>query len=77
MSKLQTICTEEELKMWTTVPGEIQAISTNRAQNEKINPFLRAKVGHKVDMKEKIAELEKGNAELKEELEKNKLLVDK
>ncbi|CAJ0759732.1 20734_t:CDS:2 [Entrophospora sp. SA101] len=51
MSKLQTICTEEELKMWTTVPGEIQAISTNRAQNEKINPFLRAKVGHKVDMK--------------------------
>ncbi|CAG8576801.1 7407_t:CDS:2 [Ambispora gerdemannii] len=32
--------------------GEIQAISTIKARNEKIDPFSRAKVGHKVDMKE-------------------------
>ncbi|CAG8521250.1 7062_t:CDS:2 [Acaulospora morrowiae] len=66
MSNLQRVCTEEELKMWITVPlffgiftsenikntwGEIQAISTNKARNENTNLFSRAKVGHKVDMK--------------------------
>ncbi|CAI2188276.1 15327_t:CDS:10, partial [Funneliformis geosporum] len=66
MSKLQKACTEEELKMWTTVPmissvftsrniettwGEIQAIPTTKARNETKDPFSRAKIGHKVDMK--------------------------
>ncbi len=31
--------------------GEIQAISTNKARNEKTDPFSRAKIGYKVDMK--------------------------
>nr|CAG8633643.1 11954_t:CDS:2 [Entrophospora candida] len=56
------MCTEEELKMSTTFPlfsgifkspniknswGEIQAISTNKARNEKMDPFSRAKIGYK------------------------------
>ncbi|CAI2199695.1 15331_t:CDS:2, partial [Funneliformis geosporum] len=66
LPKLQKTCTEEELKMSTTFPlfsgifdspninnswGEIQAISTNKAWNEEQNPFTKARIGHKVDMK--------------------------
>ncbi|CAG8497604.1 7557_t:CDS:2, partial [Funneliformis caledonium] len=35
----------------SNIRGEIQAISTNKARNENANPFSRAKVRHKVDMK--------------------------
>ncbi|CAG8441876.1 2911_t:CDS:2, partial [Scutellospora calospora] len=66
MPKLRNMCTEEELKMSTTFPlfsgifnspninsswGEIQAISTNKARNEEQNPFTRARVEYKVDMR--------------------------
>ncbi|CAH1762775.1 15157_t:CDS:2 [Entrophospora sp. SA101] len=65
MPNLIQMCTEEGLKM-STFPlfsgifkspnikntwGEIQAISTNKARNEKMYPFSRAKIGYKVDMK--------------------------
>ncbi|CAG8664475.1 7970_t:CDS:10 [Ambispora leptoticha] len=60
LPKLRKTCTEEELKMSTTFPlfsgifnspGEIRAISTNKARNEEQNPFMKARIGHKVDMK--------------------------
>ncbi|CAG8707289.1 12246_t:CDS:10, partial [Acaulospora morrowiae] len=66
LPKLRKTCTEEELKMSTTFPlfsgifnspninnswGEIQAISTNKARNEEKNPFMKTRIGHKVDMK--------------------------
>ncbi|CAG8671639.1 15060_t:CDS:2, partial [Funneliformis mosseae] len=35
----------------SNIRGKIQAISTNKARNENANPFSRAKVRHKVDMK--------------------------
>ncbi|CAG8648740.1 6972_t:CDS:10, partial [Funneliformis caledonium] len=62
----QGMMTEEELKMSSTFPlfrgvfnsdkiknawGEIQALSTNDARNEGGNPFKKARIGRRVDMK--------------------------
>ncbi|CAG8641269.1 7205_t:CDS:10, partial [Dentiscutata heterogama] len=62
----QGMMTEEELKMSSTFPlfrgiftsdkiknawGEIQALPTKYARNEKENPFKRARVGRRIDMK--------------------------
>ncbi|CAG8506822.1 17806_t:CDS:10 [Acaulospora morrowiae] len=62
----QGMMTEEELKMSSTFPlfrgvftsnniknawGEIQALPTNYARNEKGNPFKKARIGRRVDMK--------------------------
>ncbi|CAG8507361.1 5175_t:CDS:2, partial [Cetraspora pellucida] len=66
LPKANGMMTEEELKMSTTFPlfrgiftsdkikiawGEIQALPTKYARNEKENPFKRARVGRRVDMK--------------------------
>ncbi|CAG8590761.1 1155_t:CDS:10 [Funneliformis mosseae] len=62
----QGMMTEEELKMSSTFPlfrgvfnsdkiknawGEIQALSTKDARNEGRNPFKKARIGRRVDMK--------------------------
>ncbi|CAG8477785.1 11474_t:CDS:10 [Acaulospora morrowiae] len=62
----QGMMTEEELKMSSAFPlfrgiftsdrikniwGEIQALPTNYARNEKGNPFKKARIGRRVDMK--------------------------
>ncbi|CAH1768215.1 2375_t:CDS:10 [Entrophospora sp. SA101] len=64
--KFDGMMTEEELKMSTAFPlfrgiftsdriknawGEIQALPTNYARNEKGNPFKKARIGRRVDMK--------------------------
>ncbi|CAG8718083.1 4925_t:CDS:2, partial [Funneliformis caledonium] len=66
MCSFQGTLTEEELKMSSSFPlfrgiftsdhikdvwGETQALATNDARNEKQNPFQRARIGRKVDMK--------------------------
>ncbi|RHZ74319.1 hypothetical protein Glove_226g27 [Diversispora epigaea] len=66
MRSFQGMLTEEQLKMTATFPlfhgtfvsdrikhswGEIQAISTSDARNEKSDPFKKARMGRKVDMK--------------------------
>jgi hypothetical protein len=50
-SKKETISNLFLCTISSNIRGEIQAISTNKARNENANPFSRAKVGHKVDMK--------------------------
>ncbi|CAI2183204.1 8443_t:CDS:10 [Funneliformis geosporum] len=66
MHTFQNMMTEEELKMCSTFPlfrgvftsdhiknvwGEVQALPTNDARNEKGSPFKRARIGRRVDMK--------------------------
>ncbi|CAG8699741.1 8897_t:CDS:2, partial [Cetraspora pellucida] len=66
MDQLKRFISEQELKMTTVFPlihrmfsqnviddkwGEVQFLATNEALNESNNPFQRAKVGHKADMK--------------------------
>ncbi|CAG8696534.1 15120_t:CDS:2, partial [Acaulospora colombiana] len=62
MNSFQQMLPEEQLKMTSSFPlfhgvfnsslwGETQALSTNDARNEKVNPFIKARMGRKVDMK--------------------------
>ncbi|GES84237.1 hypothetical protein GLOIN_2v831856 [Rhizophagus clarus] len=66
MHTFQSMMTEEELKMCSIFPlfrgvftsdhiknvwGEVQALPTNDARNEKGSPFKRARIGRRVDMK--------------------------
>ncbi|CAG8614276.1 9934_t:CDS:10 [Ambispora gerdemannii] len=66
MNSFQQMLPEEQLKMTSSFPlfhgafnssrikdvwGETQALSTNDARNEKANPFKKARMGRKVDMK--------------------------
>ncbi|RIA98090.1 hypothetical protein C1645_731868 [Glomus cerebriforme] len=55
MDSFQGALPEEQLKMSSSFPlfhgGEIQAFSSNDARNEKANPFQKARMGRKVDMK--------------------------
>ncbi|CAI2177722.1 13174_t:CDS:10 [Funneliformis geosporum] len=66
MNSFQGMLPEEQLKMTSSFPlfhgvfnsshikdiwGETQALSTNDARNEKANPFKKARMGRKVDMK--------------------------
>ncbi|CAG8715280.1 4428_t:CDS:2 [Funneliformis caledonium] len=66
MHSFQGMLTEEQLKMTTSFPlihgtftsnnikdvwGEVQALSTSDARNENVDPFKKARMGRKVDMK--------------------------
>ncbi|CAG8840620.1 15218_t:CDS:2, partial [Gigaspora margarita] len=64
MDRLKRFISEQELKMTTIFPlirgtfslnvidDKCSVLATNEARNESNNPFQRAKVGHKADMKE-------------------------
>ncbi|CAG8635478.1 9546_t:CDS:2, partial [Funneliformis caledonium] len=61
MSSVKGAKTEESLKFTTMYPlfnaswihhwGEVQAIGSKEARNEDANPFVKARIGRKVDMK--------------------------